>query len=166
MRTVNLLLSSLFLGCLLALAQQPDRPVQPPPLSTPPTFPQGQAEPPPANMPPDTPAPAPQSAPAGPHSTSRTVEGCLSGTAGNYVLTDNSGVNLQLQGDAAQLAKHVGKRVRITGTPTAKSGQVSEQDSRTETSNTMLVASIESVAENCTASQSQQEEKVPSQHLP
>jgi hypothetical protein len=166
MRTVNLLLSSLFLSGLLALAQQPDAPVQPPPLSTPPTFPQGQPDSHPANMPPDTPAPAPQSAPAGPHSTSRTVEGCHGGTAGNYVLTDNSGATLQLQGDAAQLAKHVGKRVRITGTPTAKSGEVSEQDSRTETSNSMLVASIESVAESCTASQSQQEQRPHSEHLP
>ena len=48
-----------------------------------------------------------------------TIEGCLSGSAGNYTLTDNAGKSYQLQGDASKLADQIGHQVAIKGTQTA-----------------------------------------------
>jgi hypothetical protein len=50
-----------------------------------------------------------------------TIEGCLSGSGGNYTLTDNSGKTYQLQGDTSKLSEHVGHEVRIKGTETGAS---------------------------------------------
>ena len=44
-----------------------------------------------------------------------TVEGCLSGTGGNYSLTAKNGMTYKLEGDATQLADHVGHEVKVTG---------------------------------------------------
>ena len=43
------------------------------------------------------------------------IEGCLSGSAGSYTLTDASGQTYQLQGDSSKLDKEVGHQVRIRG---------------------------------------------------
>jgi hypothetical protein len=51
-----------------------------------------------------------------------TVQGCLSGSAGGFTLTDSSGIAYQLAGDTAKLTDHVGHEVEITGT-TAVSGE-------------------------------------------
>lgn len=48
--------------------------------------------------------------------TSNTVQGCLSGTSGNYMLTDATGATYQLQGDESQLANNVNKEIEVTGT--------------------------------------------------
>lgn len=45
----------------------------------------------------------------------QSVEGCVSGSAGNYTLTDASGKTYQLAGDTSKLADHVGHQVRVTG---------------------------------------------------
>ncbi|HEY1525510.1 MAG TPA: DUF5818 domain-containing protein [Candidatus Angelobacter sp.] len=44
------------------------------------------------------------------------IEGCLSGSAGNWTLTDQSGKTWQLAGDTSKLSDHVGHQVRIMGT--------------------------------------------------
>src|SRR5579883_2550796 len=44
------------------------------------------------------------------------VQGCLSGTNGNYTLTDSTGNSYQLAGDTSKLSKHVGHKVEVTGT--------------------------------------------------
>src|SRR5579859_5624676 len=44
------------------------------------------------------------------------IEGCLSGSNGNYTLTDKNGTAYQLSGDTSKLADHVGHEVKITGT--------------------------------------------------
>ena len=44
-----------------------------------------------------------------------TIEGCLSGSAGNYTLTDKTGKTYQLQGDSSKLGDQVGHQVRING---------------------------------------------------
>jgi hypothetical protein len=49
-----------------------------------------------------------------------TVQGCLTGTSGNYMLTDASGVMYQLTGDESQLSANVNKQVEVTGTAGAK----------------------------------------------
>jgi hypothetical protein len=45
-----------------------------------------------------------------------TVQGCLSGSTGSYMLTDATGVTYQLQGDDTQLSGNVNKEVEVTGT--------------------------------------------------
>ena len=48
-----------------------------------------------------------------------TMQGCLSGSGGSYMLTDATGVTYQLQGDDSQLSSNVNKEVEVTGTPGA-----------------------------------------------
>ena len=47
--------------------------------------------------------------------SSSSIEGCLSGSAGNFTLTDTAGKTWQLAGDTSKLSDHVGHQVRITG---------------------------------------------------
>ena len=44
-----------------------------------------------------------------------TIEGCLSGSAGNYTLTDKTGKTYQLQGDSSKLGDQIGHQVQING---------------------------------------------------
>jgi len=53
-------------------------------------------------------------------SGSNTVQGCLSGSSGNYMLTDATGVMWQLQGDESKLSANVNKEVEVTGTTGAE----------------------------------------------
>ena len=46
---------------------------------------------------------------------SSSIEGCLSGSAGSYTLTDTTGKTWQLAGDTSKLTEHVGHDVRLTG---------------------------------------------------
>src|SRR5207249_6490556 len=48
-----------------------------------------------------------------------TIEGYLSGSAGNFTLTDNAGKSYQLQGETSKLSDQIGHQVRIKGTQTA-----------------------------------------------
>ncbi|MGH9570070.1 MAG: hypothetical protein ACRD4F_10540 [Candidatus Angelobacter sp.] len=46
------------------------------------------------------------------------IKGCLSGSAGNYTLTDSaSGKTYTLAGDTSKLSDHVGHEIRVTGSP-------------------------------------------------
>ena len=54
-----------------------------------------------------------------------TVQGCLQGSDGNYILTDKSGTTYQLQGDTSKLSAHVGHEVQITGSTTSASSGTS-----------------------------------------
>jgi hypothetical protein len=53
--------------------------------------------------------------------SSTSIEGCLSGSAGNWTLTDQSGKTWQLAGDTSKLSDHVGHQVRIMGTDNSSS---------------------------------------------
>jgi hypothetical protein len=53
------------------------------------------------------------------------IEGCLSGSAGNWTLTDQSGKTYQLSGDTSKLSDHVGHQVRIMGTDNSSSASSS-----------------------------------------
>jgi hypothetical protein len=71
----------------------------------------------------DSTSPATQDSTSNSGQTSRTgaggqmtVEGCLSGSSGNFTLTDKNGMSYQLSGDTAKLSEHVGHEVKVTGT--------------------------------------------------
>jgi hypothetical protein len=53
----------------------------------------------------------------------QSIEGCLSGSAGNFTLTDQSGKTYQLAGDTSKLSDHVGHEVRITGSEGSGAGE-------------------------------------------
>jgi hypothetical protein len=98
---------------------------------------------------------------AGSMSDSKTaVQGCLSGAAGNFSLTDSSGNTYQLAGDTSKLSEHVGHKVEITGTKasagspssgtatsggTAPSGGAGNQQ-------TLNVVSVKHISETCSTS--------------
>lgn len=111
---------------------------------------------------------------------SNTVQGCLSGTSGNYMLTDATGAMYQVQGEESQLSANVNKQVEVTGTAgakasasatnspdanapaTANSGDASAASGNStaagagatataSTSKTLSVTSIRKVADSCTA---------------
>lgn len=57
-----------------------------------------------------------------------TVEGCLSGSVGNYSLTDKSGTTYQLTGDTARLENQVGHTIQVTGTSSDSSAANAAKD--------------------------------------
>jgi hypothetical protein len=57
---------------------------------------------------------------AGRTSGGATIQGCLSNSAGQYFLTDDSGTKHQLSGYANKLKAHVGHEVEIRGKPSVK----------------------------------------------
>jgi hypothetical protein len=52
-----------------------------------------------------------------------TLQGCLSSSGGNYVLTDASGMQYQLQGETSKLSSNVNKQIQVKGM--ASSGSAS-----------------------------------------
>ncbi len=61
-------------------------------------------------------------------SDSKTIQGCLSGSDGNYTLTDKS-ATVKLAGDTSQLQAHVGHTIQVTGTLASSSASSSTTDS-------------------------------------
>jgi hypothetical protein len=100
MRKLLLLLSVLLLGACWAVAQ--DSTSQPNSSSTDTSASSGQTG----------------STAAG---SATSVEGCLSGSSGNYTLSDKNGNTYQLTGDTAKLSEHVGHEVKVTGTSSSAS---------------------------------------------
>jgi hypothetical protein len=76
------------------------------------------------------------------------VEGCLSSSAGKYMLTDKNGKMYELTGETSKLAEHVGHEVKITGTESpagstaASSGAMSNQSS-------LEVSSVKHISKTC-----------------
>lgn len=86
-----------------ASGQMPGAPQNAKPAGTPSTSPNTQT------------GSAPQAAPGG----NQTIEGCLSGTPGEYILTTKSGQVYALAGDGSLLGDHIGQDVRLTGAQTS-----------------------------------------------
>ena len=57
--------------------------------------------------------------PMGADHSAQNIEGCISGSAGAFTLTDATGKTYQLAGDTSKLADHVGHSVQISGTEEA-----------------------------------------------
>jgi hypothetical protein len=63
------------------------------------------------------------------NNSSTSIEGCLSGSAGNWTLTDQSGKTWQLAGDTSKLSDHVGHQVRLMGSDNSSSASGSSSPS-------------------------------------
>ena len=84
-----------------------------------------------------TAAPAPQAEPAAAGDAEVTLTGCLEGAAGAYTLTTEGGEKYVVMG-SADLAKHVGHTVKITGTKADAAGKL-----------TLKAAKIEHISPSC-----------------
>jgi hypothetical protein len=71
---------------------------------------------------------------SGSSGSEKTIEGCLSGSAGSFTLSDNSGKTYQLEGDTAKLKDEVGHQVRVKGTEAGASASSSTPSSSSPSS--------------------------------
>lgn len=80
-----------------------------------------------------------------------TVQGCLSGSDGKYMLTDDQGKMYNLGGDTSKLADHVGHEVKITGTEStaATSGEPAGAMSNQSNQPTLEVTSMRHISKTC-----------------
>jgi hypothetical protein len=78
-----------------------------------------------------------------------TVQGCLSGSNGNYMLTDKNGTAYQLTGETAKLSAHVGHEVRITGTMGSSTATGSMGTQGSNASQTLSVTSMKHISKTC-----------------
>ena len=83
-----------------------------------------------------------------------TIEGCLSGSAGNYTLTDSSGMSYQLQGETSKLSDQVGHQVQIKGTKTASASATPSGDTATASPDSSVSNASSSTASKPSASAS------------
>jgi Protein of unknown function (DUF5818) len=76
-----------------------------------------------------------------------TVEGCLSGAANTFVLTDASGITYELTGATHELDANIGHKVRLTGTrgSTGGGGRISASGNQ----RTFGVKKVESLSDTC-----------------
>ena len=81
-----------------------------------------------------------------------TIEGCLSGSDGNYTLTDKSGTTYQLTGETAKLVNHVGHDMQLTGTSsTSSADQPSSMSGSASSQQTFNVSSFKHISKTCSA---------------
>lgn len=87
-----------------------------------------------------------------------TVQGCLSGGDGNYLLTeDGTGATYKLMGAEPQLKKHMGHEVAVTGQSTTDSGSQAaatdqgqaQQPANSSGGTTIQVTNVKMIAKQC-----------------
>ena len=78
-----------------------------------------------------------------------TVEGCLSGSSGNFTLTDKNGTAYQLTGDTAKLSEHVGHEVKITGTSASADTSGSQTSASGSAGQALQVTSMKHISKTC-----------------
>jgi hypothetical protein len=93
-----------------------------------------------------------------PDANNMTVQGCLSGSDGNYSLLDKSGNTYQLTGDTSKLQAHVGHTIQVTGTSTSSGSSASttgkpvgSMSTSADTHPSLSVTSFKHVSTSCDA---------------
>jgi hypothetical protein len=81
--------------------------------------------------------------------TEHSVEGCLSSSSGNYMLTSDKGKTFMLSGDTSKLEEHVGHEVIITGTRKAAGNTASGESTGTMSEPTIDVVSLKHISKTC-----------------
>ena len=79
------------------------------------------------------------------------VEGCLSGSDGNYTLTADNGTMYQLTGNTAELKDHVGHEVQITGKTSGSASASSSSSMSSGQQQTLDVKSMKHISKTCKA---------------
>jgi hypothetical protein len=77
------------------------------------------------------------------------VEGCLSSSAGKYMLTDKNGKMYELTGDTSKLAEHVGHEIKVTGTESAATGASTGTMAKESTEASLDVTSFRHISKTC-----------------
>jgi hypothetical protein len=81
---------------------------------------------------------------------STVIRGCLSGSAGNFTLTDQNGMQYKVLGDDSALGAKVGREVEITGTENQSTEAASQGgDSMAHASNSVQASNVREVASHC-----------------
>jgi hypothetical protein len=82
----------------------------------------------------------------------KTIQGCLQFARHHYFLTDSSGAQHQLSGEANKLKAHIGHEVEITGTEGVKTVNTTTDGSASSTKELAVfkVQSIKHIADTCT----------------
>lgn len=78
-----------------------------------------------------------------------TVQGCLSGSDGNYMLTDKNGQSYQLSGDTAKLSEHVGHEIKVTGSTSSMKASGGSTADTMSSKQTLQVTSFKHIAKTC-----------------
>jgi hypothetical protein len=81
--------------------------------------------------------------------TEHSVEGCLSNSGGNYMLTSDAGKTYMLSGDTSKLEEHIGHEVIIRGTRTGGSGESTGAMSNQANQPTLDVVSVKHISKTC-----------------
>jgi len=76
------------------------------------------------------------------------LRGCLSGSSGNYTLTDHNGSIYHLVGAGSDLRGLAGHEVEITGAPDVRRSGVSDS-SAANTASSFQVAGVRDIARTC-----------------
>jgi len=92
-----------------------------------------------------------QTGQTGEQAQSQTIQGCLSGSSGNFTLTSDSGQTYQLVGTTDELNNHVGHEIQVTGTITPASTTSGQTNPSGQTAaNTFNVSSVKMISDTCT----------------
>jgi Protein of unknown function (DUF5818) len=78
-----------------------------------------------------------------------TVQGCLSGSNGNYMLTDKNGTSYKLTGETAKLSEHVGHEIRVTGTAESATDAGAMGSESNKASHVLSVISMKHISKTC-----------------
>jgi hypothetical protein len=77
------------------------------------------------------------------------IRGCLSGSTGNFTLTDQNGMQYELMGRGAALQSKVGHEIEVTGRGSQPTATGPDQGSTAPTSNGFQVSDVRDVSGNC-----------------
>jgi hypothetical protein len=82
----------------------------------------------------------------------QTMQGCLSGSDGNYTLMVRNGTSYKLTGDTAKLAEHIGHEIKVTGTVSSASTSPNTDTSAGTTASSgeeIQIGSVKHIAKTC-----------------
>lgn len=78
--------------------------------------------------------------------SSSVIRGCLSGSSGNYTLTDQNGMQYQIAGDDATLRSMVGREVEVTGIENQTN---QSEDTTSRPANGVQASGVRAVSATC-----------------